>query len=77
MVVADRIRDSVRDAFSENRVSLTVSCGVATLSEQAAGREALLRSADDALYEAKGLGRDRSVAAPPPGHSGRAAPALA
>jgi diguanylate cyclase (GGDEF)-like protein len=75
MVVADRIRESVREAFADHPVSLTVSCGVATLSEKAARREALLRAADEALYEAKGLGRDRSVAAPATGRRIRLVPA--
>jgi diguanylate cyclase (GGDEF)-like protein len=66
LTVADRVREKVRTTFADNPVSLTVSCGVATVGETEPRRDALLRAADRALYEAKGLGRDRSVVAPAP-----------
>jgi predicted signal transduction protein with EAL and GGDEF domain len=40
-------------------VRVTVSIGLATFPSAAADREELLRQADDALYQAKHLGRDR------------------
>ena len=43
---------------------VTVSIGVATYPEDAAGREALIACADQALYRAKQDGRDRAVAFP-------------
>ena len=42
---------------------VTVSIGVATLSEQHISGLALLRAADEALYRAKGEGRDRVIVA--------------
>jgi diguanylate cyclase (GGDEF)-like protein len=60
--VAERIRVSVRKDFAEYAVPLTVSCGVATRRKGGFDRKALLRAADDALYRAKGAGRDRVVA---------------
>jgi diguanylate cyclase (GGDEF)-like protein len=43
------------------RVMLTISVGVAQLSEDAATPEALIAAADKALYAAKSLGRNRVV----------------
>lgn len=45
---------------------VSVSIGVATLPQHGGSAAALVRSADDAMYEAKALGRDRVVAAAPP-----------
>ena len=59
--VAERIRTSVRDNFAEYAVPVTVSCGVATRRKGGFDRKSLLRAADDALYRAKGAGRDRTV----------------
>ena len=50
---------------------ITVSIGVAIYPEQGAGFEDLVRSADNALYEAKHGGRDRVVYRP---QDGRVAP---
>jgi diguanylate cyclase (GGDEF)-like protein len=61
MEIAERIRKGVREAFATHPVGLTISCGVATLRNGASTRQALLRSADSALYEAKRRGRDRTV----------------
>jgi diguanylate cyclase (GGDEF)-like protein len=38
---------------------MTLSAGVATFPEHGDSAEALIRSADEALYRAKGLGRNR------------------
>lgn len=91
-VVAEKIRESVAthrfpDADGNRVVSLTVSIGLATYPIHAADREDLLRQADDALYQAKHLGRDRvrtsqpigratepPAAEPPAGESPAAAP---
>ncbi len=63
-VVAEKIREAVAtylfmDDQEVRRVGLTVSIGLATFPALAADREELLRQADDALYQAKHLGRDR------------------
>ena len=46
--------------------TVTVSAGVAAFPEDGDAAEALLRAADQALYRAKELGRDRVVLAPLP-----------
>lgn len=53
--------DAVRRAVAryDEVVPLTVSVGVATFPTQAAGREELVRAADDALYLSKQRGRDQ------------------
>jgi two-component system cell cycle response regulator len=63
-VVAEKIRESVAshsfaDGDGKRGVHVTVSIGLATYPSSAADREELLRQADDALYQAKHLGRDR------------------
>jgi diguanylate cyclase (GGDEF)-like protein len=63
-VVAEKVRESVAaHSFSDGQgnrgVRVTVSIGLATFPSAAADREELLRQADDALYQAKHLGRDR------------------
>jgi diguanylate cyclase (GGDEF)-like protein len=63
-VVAEKVRESVAahsfaDGKGNRGVRVTVSIGLATFPSSAADREELLRQADDALYQAKHLGRDR------------------
>ncbi len=64
MQFAERLRIQVRDSaptiFGE-KISVTISIGIAGASIRTAGIETLLRQADQALYEAKHLGRDRVV----------------
>jgi diguanylate cyclase (GGDEF)-like protein len=64
LAVGERLRRAVAecvvDAPNGERIQITVSCGIATLSEVCASTpEALLACADAALYRAKALGRDR------------------
>jgi GGDEF domain-containing protein len=66
----------VRSEFEGRRFRVTVSLGCAaardaTVLERAVNDEleALMRSADAALYEAKRLGRNRSVSAPVQSHA--------
>lgn len=70
MIVAERIRRMVEDvvltplAVEEGKPStlrITVSIGVATLDPTTHNVEALLNRADEALYYAKGEGRNRIV----------------
>jgi len=63
-VVAEKVREAVAshsfaDGDGKRGVHVTVSIGLATFPSSAADREELLRQADDALYQAKHLGRDR------------------
>ncbi len=63
--VAEGFRRAVRDQtfdFQGNPIKVTISLGAARLTERMATPEGLLQKADDALYEAKGAGRDRVVA---------------
>jgi len=65
--VAERLRRAVAVAdirFNEERISITISAGVASLEAGCAlDLRALTSRADLALYEAKHTGRDRVVAA--------------
>jgi diguanylate cyclase (GGDEF)-like protein/putative nucleotidyltransferase with HDIG domain len=61
LLLAERLRTAVKEAFADEQVSLTVSFGVATFPEHGKSRQDLLGAADDALYAAKELGRDRTV----------------
>jgi diguanylate cyclase (GGDEF)-like protein len=60
-VVSERVREQVREAFSEDVYHLTVSLGIANFPTDGNTCEDLLRAADRALYVAKRSGRDRSV----------------
>jgi diguanylate cyclase (GGDEF)-like protein/putative nucleotidyltransferase with HDIG domain len=60
-VIAERLRHAVRDAFAPDQVALTVSFGVAAYPNHGATGDQLLQAADQALYVAKELGRDRSA----------------
>ncbi|TLM79455.1 MAG: GGDEF domain-containing protein [Actinobacteria bacterium] len=83
-VVAEKIREGIEsfefaDAAGERGVSLTASVGVASYPAHAYDKETLLKQADDALYRAKGSGKNR-VRSPhrkltPPGEVDEAAPA--
>jgi HD-GYP domain-containing protein (c-di-GMP phosphodiesterase class II) len=55
------MRREVRETFATDASMLTVSLGVAAFGVHGATSEALVRNADQALYAAKRLGRDRSV----------------
>ncbi len=65
-MAAEKIRALVKDhrfvvPGSKDKVSLTVSIGVASYPENGTTMESLVKSADAAMYEAKGTGRDRVV----------------
>ncbi|GJM26490.1 MAG: hypothetical protein DHS20C16_29050 [Phycisphaerae bacterium] len=61
---ADRIRQMVEEnlvAHEDLRHKVTISCGVAEISDSMKNYEELLKIADQALYEAKSAGRNRVV----------------
>jgi diguanylate cyclase (GGDEF)-like protein len=60
-ILAERMRREVRETFMYEPYELTISLGVATFPLHAGDIETLVGAADDALYAAKTLGRDRSV----------------
>ena len=60
-ILAERMRREVRETFATDPSALTVSLGVASFGTHGASSEALIVNADQALYAAKRLGRDRSV----------------
>lgn len=60
-VIAERLRHAVREAFAADQIALTVSFGVAAYPNHGASGDQLLQAADQALYVAKELGRDRTA----------------
>lgn len=60
--VGERIRARLKDEFFAGG-KVTVSVGVAVFPQHGESPEALIMSADAALYEAKHAGRDRVVRA--------------
>ena len=60
-VSAERMRRLAREEFANYRMPLTVSFGVASYPRHGADPDALVSAADQALYAAKELGRDRSA----------------
>jgi len=63
--ISERIRRSIEHAVTEHnneRISCTVSIGVTSVSEGITNLDGLLRKADDRLYAAKRLGRNRTIA---------------
>ncbi len=63
--IAERLcRDVAREPFAvgQEKVSVTISIGVAQMLDRDDGAAALLKRADHALYEAKNGGRNRVVA---------------
>ncbi len=60
-VLAERLRRHVRDALVDYALPLSVSLGISSFPRHGVTGEQLLRCADQAMYLAKRLGRDRSV----------------
>ncbi|MCX8998903.1 PleD family two-component system response regulator [Rhizobiaceae bacterium BDR2-2] len=66
--VAERLRLSIEGTpfalrGSDLRVNVTASLGIATIGDETHTPERLFKQADEALYEAKNMGRNRVVAA--------------
>jgi diguanylate cyclase (GGDEF)-like protein len=59
--IAERMRSTVEEAFRGETVPLTVSLGLASYPRDGVTADELLNAADQALYAAKQLGRNRSV----------------
>ncbi len=60
-LVTERLRNEVERRLAGERMPLTLSFGIAAFPEHGRTTEQLLEAADQALYSAKALGRNRSV----------------
>jgi diguanylate cyclase (GGDEF)-like protein len=60
-LAAERIRKGVAGDFKDDPVPLTFSFGVATFPDHGETIDAVIEAADQALYAAKALGRNRSI----------------
>ena len=60
-MLAERLRIALREEFADDDIPLTISFGLATCPQHGTSRQELVGAADDALYAAKELGRDRTV----------------
>ena len=60
-LVAERLRRATQRKFADGPHPLTISFGVATFPDHGDDADMVLRAADQALYAAKDLGKDRSV----------------
>ena len=59
-MLAERLRAAVGEEFPAGPEPLTISFGIASYPDHGDSYESLLGAADDALYAAKELGRDRT-----------------
>jgi two-component system cell cycle response regulator len=59
--IAERLRASVEETFRNQAAELTISLGLAQFPQDGDTADTLLDAADQALYAAKRLGRNRSV----------------
>lgn len=62
--MAERLRHSIlkqRFSFEKGEITVTVSIGISTAPADAKTKEELIKKADDALYQAKGKGRNRCI----------------
>jgi two-component system cell cycle response regulator len=60
-LAAERIRSAIAGEFASDPVPITFSFGIACFPEHGASADAVIESADQALYAAKELGRNRSI----------------
>jgi diguanylate cyclase (GGDEF)-like protein len=61
LVVAERFRHAVATILRDQPLPVTISVGAASFPEHGDDAERLMRAADEALYAAKDLGKDRAV----------------
>jgi two-component system cell cycle response regulator len=66
-LAAERMRTAVAGEFASDPVPLTFSFGVANFPDHGSSADAVIESADQALYAAKALGRNRSIIFAPEG----------
>jgi diguanylate cyclase (GGDEF)-like protein len=60
-LAAERLRTAVASEFASDPVPLTFSFGIANFPDHGGSADAVIESADQALYAAKALGRNRSI----------------
>jgi diguanylate cyclase (GGDEF)-like protein len=60
-LAAERIRSAVAAEFADDPVPITFSLGVATFPDHGNTADTVIEAADQALYAAKALGRNRSI----------------
>jgi two-component system cell cycle response regulator len=60
-LAAERMRSGVATEFASDPVPITFSFGIATFPEHGRWADTVIESADQALYAAKALGRNRSI----------------
>jgi diguanylate cyclase (GGDEF)-like protein/putative nucleotidyltransferase with HDIG domain len=60
-LVSERMRCAIEQDFRDDPVGLTFSFGIATFPDHGRSADAVLEAADQALYAAKALGRNRCV----------------
>lgn len=61
---AERLREAIAASLATDDVLMTMSLGIAESESDGLSPDVLSRSADEALYEAKDLGRNQTVVAP-------------
>lgn len=61
LIAAERLREMIEEDFKSRPAPLTMSIGIASYPGHGRSWEELLHAADQALYAAKALGRNRSV----------------
>ncbi len=61
LALADRVRLGIQEVFATDSVPITISFGIAVFPAQGDDAATLMRAADQALYAAKEMGRNRCM----------------